>query len=134
MHFQQEPMKRGLILFCVLFVNYCIAQENRSVFSTSGISERTIGLNNVIRFDLEQNNPNPFYDFTNIAFSTPAQGFVELKIVNLIGKEVIRRVIEADAGRNVIHLDREEFSPGVYVYSLSNGNQTLTRRMIVSRK
>ena len=86
------------------------------------------------RFELEQNSPNPFDVVTEISFSSPVLGFVEFKIVNLIGKEVIRQVMEAEPGRNTIRIDGSDFMPGVYVYSLSNGSQTLTRRMVISKK
>ena len=122
----------------VLLTGLANAQENRMLFSSLA-SPQQGGDNNKgqiisTRFDIGQNSPNPFSDFTQIEYSNPVQGFVELKVVNLIGKELYHRVLEAEAGRNLIRLEGEDFTPGVYIYSLSNGTQTITRRMVISKK
>ena len=115
-----------------------LAQENRGMLSsfstvtTNGDNSRLQVVS--LKFDLVQNSPNPFSDFTQIEYSTPVQCFVELKVVNLIGKELYHRVFEAESGKNMIRLEGEDFSPGVYIYSLSNGTQTITRRMVISKK
>lgn len=100
------------------------------VNSCVGVAENVAPLN----FDLMQNNPNPFDKFTQVTFTTPENGNFELKVFNLIGKEIHRETIIGKAGANVIRLDAAEFVPGIYIYSLNNGKTTLTRRMIVHNK
>ena len=39
-------------------------------------------------FELEQNHPNPFNPTTTISFSLPSRGFVSLKVVDALGREV----------------------------------------------
>lgn len=119
-----------LSLFFVVFSSSLSAQENHSVIGSGSLIPGLTGS----KFDVAQNNPNPFVDYTEIGFSSPLQGFVEFKMVNLLGKEVCRKVIDADSGINKMRVEADDFIPGVYIYSLSNGSQTITRRMIISKK
>lgn len=86
------------------------------------------------RFEMLQNEPNPFSSITNITFNTPIESSLEFKVFNLLGKEVMRKTIITEAGKNVLKLEANDFTPGVYMYSLSNGVRTFTKRMIVSKK
>ena len=121
-------------LFCA---TYSKAQENHGLLSISSslqVQNDFNKLQTISRFEAEQNSPNPFNDFTLIDFTSPVQGFIEFKIVNLIGKDVFHRVVEASPGYNTIRFEGGDFTPGVYIYSLSNGTQTITRRMVISKK
>lgn len=95
----------------------------------TGIDEST-GLD----FRMEQNSPNPADDITSIRFSLPGSGEVEFRMFNLIGKEVYRNLIQGEFGENTIRIDSKSFSEGVYMYSMTFGSETLSRRMVISRK
>jgi hypothetical protein len=131
-------MKQSLrnFLFCLfLFLTgAAYSQDNYVSLTSGGILAGDDSRLSSSHFDVSQNSPNPFSAITDITFNMPSNGFVEFKLVNLIGKEIIRQVMEADPGRNNIRFDGSDFMPGVYVYSISNGSQTLTRRMIISKK
>lgn len=119
----------------ILFVNTGLkAQDNRISLSPGTLLATDGSRFSGSHFEITQNSPNPFSNTTDIGIFMPAQGFIEFKVVNLIGKEMIRQVMEADPGRNILRFDGSDFLPGVYVFSLSNGSQTLTRRMIISKK
>lgn len=124
----------GLFVFAPVILT---AQESKGLLSLQSSiqssSDNKSGTNSA-RFELSQNSPNPFSDFTAIEYMCPVLGFVEFKIVNLIGKEVFHKVLEAEAGRNILRFECDDFVPGVYIYSLSNGSQTITRRMVISKK
>jgi hypothetical protein len=127
------PLRNLFIL--LLFSSATLqAQDNRISVSPGNIIATETSLSGGSHFEMTQNIPNPFSSTTDIGFSMPSQGYIEFKVVNLIGKEMIRQVMEADAGRNILRFDGSDFMPGVYVFSLSNGSQTLTRRMIISKK
>ncbi len=87
-----------------------------------------------LKFDVAQNEPNPFNNTSNISFTVAVKSTVTFKVFNLIGKEIFRNNVLCDPGKNIIKVDAADFAPGVYMYSLSNGAQTFTKRMIVSKK
>ena len=86
------------------------------------------------KFELLQNKPNPATSYTDISFTSPIGGDFNLKIYNLIGKEVYTQTVRGMSGQNVVRINTDDFAPGVYMLSLNNGNSIVTRRMIVSRK
>lgn len=96
----------------------------------------TIGLDDpsASSFSMQQNSPNPYNDFTTVSFTSPVKSEIQFSIHNMIGKEVYRKSIDADAGLNTLEIDGRDFSPGVYMYSMTWGNNTLTHRMVISRK
>ena len=132
-------MRKFLHYFLLVGLLLCetplIAQENHGMLTVTAPLSSQYDINKQhSKFEVEQNSPNPFSDYTQIEFGSATQGFVEFKIVNLLGKLIFQRVLETEIGRNTIRFEAEDFLPGVYIYSLSNGSQTLTRRMVISKK
>jgi len=82
---------------------------------------------------LLQNNPNPFNDKTEISFSTENNGTAQLKIYNLMGSMVQQLDVKVKKGMNKIELDAKNFDAGVYFYSVINGSDAFTRKMIVNK-
>ncbi|MCC7445756.1 MAG: T9SS type A sorting domain-containing protein [Saprospiraceae bacterium] len=78
-------------------------------------SEKTI----VNNYYLNQNYPNPFNPQTSIQYDIKESGFVELKVYDILGKEVAELVNEVkDEGIHKIVFDASNFPSGVYIYSL----------------
>ncbi|PLX26760.1 MAG: hypothetical protein C0600_10640 [Ignavibacteria bacterium] len=92
---------------------------------------------------LSQNYPNPFSASKNsastIAFYMPTPGNVSLKVYNLLGKEVRTLLDEARAaGKSSVAWDGrdnggQKLPAGVYIYKLSAGKQTISKRMMFTR-
>ena len=83
-------------------------------------------------YKLSQNYPNPFNPTTKINFAIPKQGFVNLKIYDVLGREVRTLVSEVKTpGYYIVDLNAEELSSGVYFYKLSAGNFTDVKRMML---
>jgi hypothetical protein len=89
-----------------------------------------------VRFDLNQNHPNPFNPSTTINFSLPESSPVTLRVYDISGKLVrdliSSQVIEAGLQEKVWNGkdDHDQFvSAGIYFYKLTAGNFTETRRM-----
>ena len=81
-------------------------------------------------FELAQNTPNPFHDFTIIAFTLPARMDVELLIHNNIG-EVVKEVKGTfKKGQNELRILKEEIGTGVFYYTLKTDDFSKTRSMI----
>ena len=90
-------------------------------------------------FQLKQNYPNPFNPSTTIEYSIKKAGLVKITIYNLLGQKVrtlantlqvpkIYRVTwdgKNDAGISV--------ASGVYIYKLSAGDFTNSRKMILMK-
>ncbi len=85
-------------------------------------------------FTMDQNSPNPCNEITAIRYFVPAAGEVEFRIFNLIGKEVYRSLINTEQGEFEFRLDSREFTQGVYMYTMTFNGETLSKRMVISRK
>lgn len=84
------------------------------------------------KFNLYQNYPNPFNPSTTIEYDIPNAGLVVLKVYNILGKEVRTLVNEyKDAGAYRVSFNTGELASGVYVYQITSGNSTLTKRMVL---
>jgi carboxypeptidase T len=88
---------------------------------------------------LYQNRPNPARNVTTFKFELAQPGAVALEIYDLAGRKV-RTLYEgrADAGAkevvwNVADDAGRPVAPGVYVYRLRAGAQTLSRRLVTTR-
>lgn len=90
-----------------------------------------------VRFQLFQNYPNPFNNGTLIKFAIKQPEKITLSIYNLLGKEV-RTLIKNKAyspGEHTVNWAGKdnmgkEVSTGLYVYVLSDGKQTISRKML----
>ena len=85
-------------------------------------------------FWLEQNYPNPFNPTTNFEFRIANFGFVNLKIYDMLGREVATLVNENKAAGNyTIEWNASNFSSGVYFYKLQVGNNVSVKKMLLLR-
>ena len=90
--------------------------------------EKTIPL----EFGLQQNYPNPFNPGTTISFSIPERSYVNLKVYDVLGNEVVTLVDEErDAGNHTVNFYASEFPSGVYFYKLKAGEYIYTKKMIL---
>lgn len=83
-------------------------------------------------FELFQNQPNPFAEYTTISFNLPESGLAELRIFDLAGKELKTISQRFTKGFNLISLDRSDLlSSGVLYYQLNTDFGSLTKKMIL---
>ena len=84
------------------------------------------------RFELFQNFPNPFNPQTTIEFLVPNKAMVIIDVFNVSGQKVttLHKGIVA-AGRHRIEFDASEFPSGVYLYSLTSKDISITKKMVV---
>ena len=86
------------------------------------------------KFSLKQNTPNPFSGKTTIEFNSPNTEKCSFAVMNVIGEKVFEKTINATTGENKIEFSASELPSGIYVYTLKNGEQSITKRMIVAGK
>lgn len=81
-------------------------------------------------FSLSQNYPNPFNPSTTINFNIPANGFVNLRVYDALGKEVGNLVNEnLNAGSYNYNFNGSNLNSGIYFYTMNytnNSSQTFT--------
>lgn len=83
---------------------------------------------------LHQSYPNPTTGEAVIRFELPAITELNLELVNMYGQQV--RVLaqgEYPAGKTDVRIQTEELAAGVYFYNLRAGDQTFTKKMIVTK-
>jgi Secretion system C-terminal sorting domain len=86
------------------------------------------------RFDLGNNYPNPFNPSTSIKVSLDHAGFMTLKIYNVLGQlvKVVNQGFKT-AGEYTFNVNMDKFGSGVYFYSLREGNNVATKKMILMK-
>jgi Secretion system C-terminal sorting domain len=83
-------------------------------------------------YSLSQNYPNPFNPVTLINFELPENGFVTLKVYDILGNEIVKLIDEEKpAGRYNIPFDAKLLPSGVYYFRLSSNKFNETKKMIL---
>ncbi len=96
--------------------------------TTTGIEDNQIPDN----FALKQNYPNPFNPSTTIRYSLIESGQVVLKLYNITGQEVATLVdAMSSAGEYSYYFNASDLAAGTYLYSLTAGNQTIVKKMVL---
>jgi hypothetical protein len=75
--------------------------------------------------------PNPFVGTTQIKFSLKADSKVSVVITDVAGRTVATvPASQMNAGEQTISIDGTNFVAGIYNYSLTVGNETITKRIV----
>jgi metal-sulfur cluster biosynthetic enzyme len=88
---------------------------------------------------LTQNYPNPFNSSTEISFTLPQRGEVELSIYNLAGQKIATLVQGTrGAGTYTVHWNGrddsgKELASGVFLYQMRAGKQVKTLKLLLLR-
>ena len=83
-------------------------------------------------YSLSQNFPNPFNPVTKINFEIPKQVYVELKIYDILGREIRTLVNEIKtAGSYSVDFNASELASGVYFYKLIANDFSNVKRMML---
>lgn len=83
-------------------------------------------------YKLNQNYPNPFNPSTIINYQIPEEGFITLKVYDIIGKEVKTLINEnKPAGSYNVKFDASDLSSGIYIYRIRANNFVQSRKMLL---
>ena len=84
------------------------------------------------RFSLSQNYPNPFNPVTNIEFSVPHSGLVNIAVYDALGRE-IETLVNDDLNPGTYNAawDASGYNSGVYFYRFTSASFTETKKMIL---
>lgn len=83
-------------------------------------------------FSVAQNFPNPFNPTTTINYTIPKYSKVSLRVYDIAGKEVANLVDKDEVvGAYSVVFNASHLSSGIYFYTLTNGNQKITKKMML---
>ena len=113
-------------------VAYRLKQIDRDgKFEYSNVVE-IASANVVTKYSLMQNHPNPFNPSTVISYQLPLDGYVTLKVYDMIGKEVATLVNGMqEAGEHTTSFNASHLPSGLYFYSLQSKNFNATKKMLL---
>ncbi|PJA08349.1 MAG: hypothetical protein COX70_03890 [Flavobacteriales bacterium CG_4_10_14_0_2_um_filter_32_8] len=98
------------------------------ILNPSGINSFT-GEN----LQVNQNTPNPFFNSSSIEYYLPTAENVNITINDVVGKVIRNQKISGKKGSNNYTLTASDFSNGVYFFSLTYLNQTITKKFVVNK-
>lgn len=102
-------------------------EELATESATPGASQAVI-----TEYALHQNYPNPFNPETNIVFDLVDEGFVSLRVFNLMGQEVAIVVnASLEAGRHIMTFDGSGLVSGIYLARLDAGEFSQTKKLML---
>jgi len=85
-------------------------------------------------YSLLQNYPNPFNPSTNIEFNLPKNDYVEIRLYDMLGKEVAVLIDgEFSAGNHKVSLNLSYLSSGTYFYRMSSGSFIDTKKLTLMK-
>ncbi len=85
------------------------------------------------KFFVDQNYPNPFNPSTTIRFGLPEQMKVDLRIYDILGRQVATLVNSETlgAGTYTFNFNASSLASGTYIYRLSTDNKVITKKMLL---
>jgi hypothetical protein len=83
-------------------------------------------------FNLVGNVPNPSNSMTQIVFESNIAEMYTLQVVNTVGETIFSKKVQAAKGMNYIPVDTKNIASGIYIYSLSDGKNSVSKRMEVA--
>jgi GH35 family endo-1,4-beta-xylanase len=88
--------------------------------------------NNPKVYSLSQNYPNPFNPTTAIQYQIPIASFVNLKVNDMLGREVALLINENQiAGYYNITFNARNLPSGVYFYRMNAGNYSAVKKLVL---
>ncbi|MCL6097406.1 MAG: T9SS type A sorting domain-containing protein [Bacteroidetes bacterium] len=80
------------------------------------------------------NYPNPFNPATTISYQLPKDGFVTIKVFDMLGKEIATLINEnKSAGYYNIDFDARKLTSGVYIYTISANGFIQSKKMLLMK-
>jgi hypothetical protein len=110
------------------------AIDSMDVRFRNNISSLSTSSQMPLLFALHQNFPNPFNPVTIINYQLPMTSDVQLKVHDLLGREIITLIDERKpAGQHEVEWNAGNLPSGLYFYSLQAGNYHDVKKMILMK-
>jgi hypothetical protein len=104
------------------------------IYSTNAPNSINGNITIANKFNLYQNNPNPFNPSTVIRYSLSVTGSVTLKVYDVLGREITTLVNERQsAGSHQVTFDGRKLASGIYFYQLKTQNGIEQKKMLLMK-
>ena len=87
---------------------------------------------NDFTFELKDAFPNPVNSNAKIQFVSGNTADIVFTVFNHLGEKIEERNISATRGVNDIEISAKDYANGMYLYSINNGIQIVSKRMIIA--
>ena len=87
---------------------------------------------NDFTFELKDIFPNPVNSNAKIQFVSGSSANVVFTVFNYLGEKIEERNIASSRGVNDIEISANDYANGMYLYSINNGIQIVSKRMIIA--
>jgi hypothetical protein len=94
----------------------------------------TVGTQEITENDFELSvKPNPFSEVSDISVNLSEGGAYQLSVFNALGSRVQNRTLQMSTGQNTFQFDGSTLPVGMYVFTLDNGQQATSGRLLIQR-
>ena len=109
-------------------------QEDTIDYYYINVANATTVLNqfNDFTFELKDIFPNPLNSNSKIQFISGNSTDIVFSVFNHLGEKIEERNIAANRGVNDIEISAKDYANGMYLYSINNGIQIVSKRMIIA--
>ncbi len=77
--------------------------------------------------------PNPSTGSVNAVYNAKADGNVQVRVFDVIGKLVVSQNMAVNTGTNFMNINLSDLEAGMYVMSISEGTKVSTQRVVISK-
>jgi hypothetical protein len=77
--------------------------------------------------------PNPAQNVVNVNVQSQADGNIEIMVSDMISNTILVKQLNAASGNNNFQLDVSSLESGIYILSISNGNDKLVKQLVINK-
>ncbi len=120
--------------FPIAFPNELIAPGNYFLnVKAEGSDNCLVATNELEQFVRISNRPNPFSGETIIDVQSDISGDFAFAVTDMLGRNIYSEQVQILEGDNQIRFDGSQLAEGMYLYTISDGNNMIAKTMIVRR-
>ncbi|MCZ7616349.1 MAG: T9SS type A sorting domain-containing protein [Ignavibacteriaceae bacterium] len=127
-----DGMQRSFVFVSNGRYEHIIERSKHNVSGKNQLLKNSAESSRPLEYRLEQNYPNPFNPTSTINYSVKENGYVRLKVYDIIGNEVAELLNgNLTAGNYSVEFNAGELPSGVYIYSIQVNNFFDSKKMIL---
>jgi len=111
-----------------------VSADSGIIYTNKYETSNITSLENITDFKVAQNYPNPFNPCTQINYAIPEAGIVEIKIFDILGREVASLFNGIQkAGNHFVAFNAHNLTSGTYIYRVKYNSSIHTGKMILMK-